>query len=356
MVDQSTRRSQHIFKESNTACQCSPLSSLLNPRDSEPSSTRSKRKACSTPDASCAEKLQKSPKKRRLDASIYTIRSEPDPEFLDPAAIVAARKSYLDSLFNPLHNVPIWGKNPYKEIWKDYRKADSKIHSLPPMNPAPKMKRLRIRYNDLTLVEAIRDLDEDEDEEVHVHSIFKVKYKDRLYILKVFRSSGKWLRVKNGKERYTREKRAYERLLQNGVCSEGFVPMCYGWFKLRVPDEPGWLRSFSGDKLSPHALLLEYIPNSVQLNVSNITVSIAEQAMLAAEYVHGAGVLHNDLDPRNTLIRPDGTVVIIDFDMASTWPDNDVNRLELKCEMSFCWSLYYTTMACPPALILCRLN
>ncbi|KZT24967.1 hypothetical protein NEOLEDRAFT_1134179 [Neolentinus lepideus HHB14362 ss-1] len=341
MATKPTRRSPRILKQSSAANQCSTSSSLSN-CSTKSSSTRSKRKPRSTAsNASCAENLPQPLKKRRLDASIYTIRSEPDPKFLDPVAVVAARKSYLDSLVNPLYNLPIWGNNPYDEILKGYRDVDPKVLSLPPMEPAPQMKRLRIRYDELTLVEVIRDWDEEYE---HVNSIFRVKYKGKLCILKVFRSSRKLSRVENGMMRYKREKRAYERLLQHGVCSEGFVPMCYGWFKLHVPEEPGWLRSFAGDKSPPLALLIEHIPDTVQLNVSNITVSIAEQAMLAAEYVHGAGVVHNDLDPHNTLIRPDGTVVIIDFDMASTWPDKDVNRFELKDEMAYCWNLYYTTM------------
>ncbi|TFK47209.1 hypothetical protein OE88DRAFT_1666536 [Heliocybe sulcata] len=66
--------------------------------------------------------------------------------------------------------------------------------------------------------------------------------------------------------------------------------------------------------------------------------------MLAVEYMHGAGVYHRDLYPRNTLVRRDGHVVIIDFDMSRTWPQKDVNRLSLKREKELCWSIYYQCM------------
>ncbi|KZT24943.1 hypothetical protein NEOLEDRAFT_1178714 [Neolentinus lepideus HHB14362 ss-1] len=209
------------------------------------------------------------------------------------------------------------------------------------MDPPPPLKRLRIRYSELTSVEVIRDSDEEGE---HDTSIFRTSYKGKVYILKLFRSWALLGGAEWGPHKFAREKRAYEYLLHGGVCAQGFVPMCYGWFQLRVPKKSGWLRSFASDKTPPYGLLIEYIPDAVPLSVSNISVSAAEQLHLAAEFVHGAGVLHNDIYPRNTLLRPDGTVVIIDFDRASTWPDEDVDRLSLKFEMQHCWAMCFNRM------------
>ncbi|TFK47208.1 hypothetical protein OE88DRAFT_1666535 [Heliocybe sulcata] len=211
------------------------------------------------------------------------------------------------------------------------------------MEPVDPLKQLDdVRYKELTCMEVIRDGDE---EGVDFTSIFRVRYKRKGYILKLFHSSTyPSPLVESGPHKFDREKCAYERLLHHGVCSQGFVPMCHGWFELRVPKGSTWLHSFASDEKPPNALLLEDIFDGVTLSVLNISPSIAGQALLAADQMHEAGVLHRDLQPRNTLVRSDGTVVIIDFDKASTWPHKGVNLLSLKKEMQLCWCLYFSCM------------
>ncbi|TFK47196.1 hypothetical protein OE88DRAFT_1811373 [Heliocybe sulcata] len=303
------------------------------------STGRSKRKAPATgTDAVGQEDQRRLPKKRRLAATAYTVRCDPDPKYANPTSIGKARKRFLKTSSNPFHKLPVYGMNPYSAIWKDFDGQGPEIHTLPTMSSAPSLKQLRVRYSELTCVERIRGCDK---EDVYATFVCRVRYKGEGFILKLFRSTPppKWVQSK-----FKREKRAYERLLHHGVCSQGFVPMCHGWFELVVPKTPGWLRAFAFDENPPYGLLLEDISDGVPLDVSNISIPVAEQAMLAVENMHDAGVLHRDLYPRNTLVRPDNTVVIIDFDWASTWPHKDVERLSLNEEKELCWNLYYTRL------------
>ncbi|KDQ54714.1 hypothetical protein JAAARDRAFT_101955, partial [Jaapia argillacea MUCL 33604] len=116
------------------------------------------------------------------------------------------------------------------------------------------------------------------------------------------------------------EKRAYEHLLHFGVCADGFVPYCYGWFTLPVSKETPWLHPFASDNVPPNAILLEYFERAVKLDVTNVTVDIAEQGLTAISRIHDARVLHSDPYPRNHLVLPTGRFVVIDFDAALTWP------------------------------------
>ncbi|KDQ54712.1 hypothetical protein JAAARDRAFT_209371 [Jaapia argillacea MUCL 33604] len=269
----------------------------------------------------------------------------PDPKYTTRRAIATARAESITSRINPLIYVPVYGENPYTRIWTEYTEADPAVHSLPPLTEVvPPLKELHITARDLTCLEVLRDYHEVE----HVSSVFKVGYRGATYILKAYRASGDLtrtdpFRINDGLFRFHHEKQAYEHLLHFGVCAKGFVPDCYGWFKLPV-DDVSWLHAFASDPRPPNAILLEYIDNAVQLDISNITVSIAENALTAISHIHQARVLHCDLYPRNHLILPDGRVVIIDFDAALTRPDDSVNLLELNWEKAFSWGMYYRAM------------
>ncbi|TFK47194.1 hypothetical protein OE88DRAFT_1738878 [Heliocybe sulcata] len=337
------RRSARILAQSTSGNKSiyPPLRSAAHiSKPAQSSSTgRSKRKAPATStDAVVQQDQRRLPKKRRLTVTAYTVRRDPDPKYANPTSIGKARKRFLKTSCNPFHELPVYGANPYSAIWKGLDGPDPEIHTLPTMSSAPSLKRLRVQYSELTCVEVIGGCAK---EDAYASSVYRVRYKGEGVILKLFRSTAppKWVQSK-----FAREKHAYERLLHHGVCSQGFVPMCHGWFELVVPKKPGWLRAFASDEKPPYALLLEDIADGVPLDVSNISIPVAEQAMLAAENVHNAGVLHRDLYPRNTLVRPDNTVVIIDFDRASTWPHKGVHRLSLKVEKELCWDLYYACL------------
>jgi eukaryotic-like serine/threonine-protein kinase len=48
------------------------------------------------------------------------------------------------------------------------------------------------------------------------------------------------------------------------------------------------------------------------------TLSIAQQLAAALEPAHVHGVVHRDLKPANVVVRPDGTVKVLDFGLATT--------------------------------------
>ncbi|KZT24944.1 hypothetical protein NEOLEDRAFT_1178715 [Neolentinus lepideus HHB14362 ss-1] len=75
-------------------------------------------------------------------------------------------------------------------------------------------------------------------------------------------------------------------------------------FELSVLEDSGWLFGSTWDGTPPHAILVECIVDGVKLSASKVAVSVAEQAMMAEEYKHEAGILDHDIDPCNVLVRP----------------------------------------------------
>jgi len=61
--------------------------------------------------------------------------------------------------------------------------------------------------------------------------------------------------------------------------------------------------------------LRELIQYREPLLTDNVRILI-KQLALALQYVHSRGFLHLDIKPENILVRPDGQLVLIDFDLA----------------------------------------
>lgn len=81
---------------------------------------------------------------------------------------------------------------------------------------------------------------------------------------------------------------------------------------------------FDGDKLSPNAILIEYIPNMQPMNLDNFSSQYLHEPAHIPEDIHLAGVLHGDPKPRNMMISRDrGRALWIDFDSAQTFSETE---------------------------------
>ncbi|KAF8587320.1 hypothetical protein K439DRAFT_1659148 [Ramaria rubella] len=126
---------------------------------------------------------------------------------------------------------------------------------------------------------------------------------------------------------FFQEAKGYAALLCDGVCAAGFVPQCYGWTTI---DQSKWpiagkhdlLFHFHDETKPLRSLVLEYLPNASQMTVRWINPEMYRTAMLGLDMIHRAGVLQNDIHPRNILVLKDGRVAWIDFESASVWPSN----------------------------------
>ncbi|KAF8590487.1 hypothetical protein K439DRAFT_1611895 [Ramaria rubella] len=126
---------------------------------------------------------------------------------------------------------------------------------------------------------------------------------------------------------FNREADGYAALLREGVCAAGFVPLCYGWTTINQSDWPmpgrgDWLCHFRAETKPLRSLVLEYLPDASQMTVRWTNPETTKKAMLGLDMIHRAGVLQNDIHPRNILVLKDGRVAWIDFESASVWPSN----------------------------------
>ena len=157
-------------------------------------------------------------------------------------------------------------------------------------------------------------------------------------------------------DNFARERAAYAHLVHFGVCDKGTVPKCYGWLELtkehikqimELPTITGDARSrlyFRSD-LPPRAIILEYFPSAVKIDIENVTEPLADLAVRGICEIHAAYVWHGDIHPRNILILPDSDperVVWIDFDH-SVVPcyEPRLTRLSLLDEAASVWACMY---------------
>jgi hypothetical protein len=121
------------------------------------------------------------------------------------------------------------------------------------------------------------------------------------------------------------ETNAYRRLKAKGFCKRGVIPDFYGVIEWIEPREWGpHLDMFLDDSWSPSAVLIEYVADMHQMDLSTFSKSrLASLRAILGEF-HEAKVFHSDADPRNMMVvsgKPD-RVLWIDFDTAQTLPEN----------------------------------
>ncbi len=94
---------------------------------------------------------------------------------------------------------------------------------------------------------------------------------------------------------------------------------------MRSLDHPGIARVLDiGRAEDTHWIAMEWVSGKDLLQVVtedgplpwDRLLAIAEQLALALVYAHAKGVVHRDLKPANAVLRPDGSVVLVDFGFA----------------------------------------
>ena len=151
---------------------------------------------------------------------------------------------------------------------------------------------------------------------------------------------------------FFREATAYRYLLHEGVCAAGVVPYCYGYTVIdqtewKMPRKDDWLRPFRSDPNRPKVLVLEFLPCASQMTLRWTTPQTAQAAMDALNIIHRAGIIHDDIHPRNLLVLPEGRVVWIDFELAGIrYRHHYVTMKAFHDELELCWFWLYEQLVC----------
>ncbi|KAL3451373.1 hypothetical protein BJX65DRAFT_293393 [Aspergillus insuetus] len=126
---------------------------------------------------------------------------------------------------------------------------------------------------------------------------------------------------------HTCEVTAYKRLQEHGPCDRAMSPKFYGSIEDLDPNlHQPHLDMFLEDEYPPKAILLEYIPDMEAMHWTNYTDAKRDNFIRGLEEIHAAGVIHDDLYPRNMMvINGDSAKAIwIDFDRAQTWDQDNL--------------------------------
>ncbi|RAL01334.1 uncharacterized protein BO80DRAFT_493445 [Aspergillus ibericus CBS 121593] len=126
------------------------------------------------------------------------------------------------------------------------------------------------------------------------------------------------------------ETSAYERLQHRGHCKAGNILSFYGTITNIQPDLWPQLATLFDDGRPMSAVLLEYIDDMHQLDLSTFSQSRLDELERILQDIHKAGVLHGDPDPRNMMICPgqngkQDRVLWIDFDSAQLLPEGELS-------------------------------
>ncbi|KAL7662254.1 hypothetical protein ACMYSQ_001601 [Aspergillus niger] len=155
--------------------------------------------------------------------------------------------------------------------------------------------------------------------------VFKVRFRERTCVMKVYHDRGpsEWDPPYREVNIFISESTAYHRLQSKGLCQRGVIPDFYGTIRKIQPANWPSLSMFLNDKLPPNAILIEYIPNLQQIDLSNYSPKRLAKFREIFDDIHAAGVLHADPKPRNMMVSlsEDDRVLWIDFDSAQTFPE-----------------------------------
>ena len=114
-----------------------------------------------------------------------------------------------------------------------------------------------------------------------------------------------------------------------------------------VIDRKDWLQPFRSDPKRLKVLVLEFLPCASKMALRWTTPQTTQATMDALNIIHRAGIVHDDIHPRNLLVLPEGRVMWIDFELAVTWPHNYYVTTEtLHNELRQCWDWLYVHLLC----------
>ncbi|OJJ50297.1 hypothetical protein ASPZODRAFT_58423 [Penicilliopsis zonata CBS 506.65] len=166
------------------------------------------------------------------------------------------------------------------------------------------------------------------------HSVvFKVEVRGRLCVMKVYRDRGPCEFASPDREvdLFTKESTAYQRLKEKGLCQRGVIPDFYGTITKIQPKLWPTLDKFHEDELPPNAVLIEYIPNMQQMDLTTFSTERLVKLREILDEFHQARVLHGDPKPRNMMVCSDPERVLwIDFDAAQTFPEGPLSAKREK--------------------------
>ncbi|KAF8516727.1 hypothetical protein BU17DRAFT_50589 [Hysterangium stoloniferum] len=126
---------------------------------------------------------------------------------------------------------------------------------------------------------------------------------------------------------------AYSNLTHFGLCDQGLVPHCYGWYDFASELRDGAavlaeshpnMSCIWEDEVPPRALLLEYFEDTAQLSPENYTPQIASAALDALQRIHSVGIIHRDAVMQNLLVRSDGKIFWVEASFSFTFETQTV--------------------------------
>ncbi|KAL1963351.1 hypothetical protein VTN77DRAFT_8472 [Rasamsonia byssochlamydoides] len=156
--------------------------------------------------------------------------------------------------------------------------------------------------------------------------IFQVSVHGKICVMKVYHAIERSHADPPGREIdiFLCESNAYRRLKMKGLCQRGVIPDFYGVIENIDPTlgQPH-LDPFLKDKLRPNAVLIEYIPNIRQIDLSTFSETRIARLRAILDEIHQAWVYHGDPYLRNMMVQEDSDRVMwIDFDRAQILSEN----------------------------------
>ncbi|KAL4942662.1 hypothetical protein BDV06DRAFT_211633 [Aspergillus oleicola] len=126
--------------------------------------------------------------------------------------------------------------------------------------------------------------------ESEISVIFKVRFRANTCVMKVVRMTSRLSTTPPNREvnPLVCESIAYARLKAEGLCGKGVVPEFYGMIRNIQPAKWAFLDMFVDDISPPNAILIEYIPNLHQIDLSNFSKPRLTKLRRILDKVHEA--------------------------------------------------------------------